>query len=903
MVIIAESIELTCPNVNANNSSNVSSFVGTTSEPLDIPYDEWKYMKDENKNNFPDFIEDFNNWYLLKDTDSDMLPDYIEESISSNPMLTDSDGDNLDDYYEVMVSFTNPVDTDSDDNLISDDNEDFDNDGLTNFQEYLLSTSPWDNDSDKDTLDDGTEINTYSTNPLEPDTDFDGLDDADEVALGVLPNVPDTDEDGILDGDEYYSGYVSQDLTSDDPKVSAVTGVEVELDCKGNADNCVNIENAYNVDMLSSDVVGIVGAPVNITSSAEFNTATITFTYDDTLLNDTTEEDLIILWYDRENKGYVMLEDTIVDTVNNTVSCTTTHFSTYLVIDREIWLDSWREKIEYSRQPSVIETAYNIGFVVDVSGSMNSERLSNAKTALNTFIDAMYECDDATLVSFNSSGNVVKNFGASKSELKSAVSALTASGGTSTNNGLSTAINEMAPHLSTTEKNIIILICDGDVENDSNTADLLQIAKNAEKPINIYTLNVCEADSDVLESIATQTGGVPYKAATAAQIASVMATLQQSTVSSIDMTDSDGDGLYDVYETQGIKYQNGQVYRTDPNKADTDGDGISDFDEVGGAPIAKVVNFFQSEYSCVLCNVNTNPTSVDTDGDTYTDDVDPEPYDYTMIKDFGSDGYIADIEYQAGELNPMALELTAWPYIGDYIFYKLKGEKDVANSAIELMMDDVNNCPYTYLVSDENWLNFCLEFNKYVQTYGEVDRTLHYFRLKLNRAPATLDDMIKTINCATEVNDKWIMCSPQKGRFHMFGEYGSFNIKFISSNNTDNIYEAVYDKNGKLLTESDDYGKNMGTFNYASSSKKGKLHNRLDVSTYEDMKNTYEDYVHRNDNDNPDDNVINKRPRNKQNNSEIDYDAQNHIIQICNKIGIDYELLIDNNFSDKCYSY
>lgn len=454
VVIIAEKIELTCPNVNANISSIASSFVGTVSDPLDLPYDEWQYMNDENENDFPDFIEDFNNWYLLKDTDSDMLPDCIEESISSNPMLTDSGGDNLGDYYEVMVSFTNPVDTDSDDNLISDDNEDFDNDGLTNFQEYLLSTSPWNNDSDKDTLDDGTEINTYSTNPLEPDTDFDGLDDADEVALGVLPNVPDTDEDGILDGDEYYSGYVSQDLTSDDPKVSAVTGVEVELDCKGNADNCVNIENTYNVDMLSSDVVGIVGSPVNITSSAEFNTATITFTYDDTLLNNTAEEDMIILWYDREKKEYVMLEDTIVDTVNNTVSCTTTHFSTYLVIDREIWLDSWREKIEYSRQPSVIETAYNIGFVVDVSGSMNSERLGNAKTALNTFIDAMYECDDATLVSFNSSGNVVKNFGASKSELKSAVSALTASGGTSTNSGLSAVINEMTPHLSATEKNI-----------------------------------------------------------------------------------------------------------------------------------------------------------------------------------------------------------------------------------------------------------------------------------------------------------------------------------------------------------------------------------------------------------------------------------------------------------------
>lgn len=357
VVIIAEKIELTCPNVNANISSIASSFVGTVSDPLDLPYDEWQYMNDENENDFPDFIEDFNNWYLLKDTDSDKLPDCVEGLLGSNPALEDSDGDNLDDYYEVMVLFTDPSDTDSDDDLLTDDNEDFDGDGLTNLQEYYLDTSPWDTDSDKDTLDDGTEINTYSTNPLEPDTDFDGLDDADEVALGVLPNVPDTDEDGILDGDEYYSGYVSQDLTSDDPKVSAITGVYVELDCKGYAENCVKIENTYNIDVMSSDVAGIVGSPVNITSSAEFNTATITFTYDDTLLNDTTEEDLIILWYDRENKGYVMLEDTIVDTVNNTVSCTTTHFSTYLVIDREIWLDSWREKIEYSRQPSVIETA------------------------------------------------------------------------------------------------------------------------------------------------------------------------------------------------------------------------------------------------------------------------------------------------------------------------------------------------------------------------------------------------------------------------------------------------------------------------------------------------------------------------------------------------------------------
>ena len=91
----------------------------------------------------------------------------------------------------------------------------------------------------------------------------------------------------------------------------------------------------------------------------------------------------------------------------------------------------------------------------------------------------------------------------------------------------------------------------------------------------------------------------------------------------------------------------GKIYKTDPYNADTDGDGISDFDEVGGAPIAKVVEFFQSEYSCVLCNVNTNPTTVDTDEDGYTDDIDPEPYDKTMIKDFGTDSYLSDVLLEA----------------------------------------------------------------------------------------------------------------------------------------------------------------------------------------------------------------------------------------------------------------
>ena len=75
----------------------------------------------------------------------------------------------------------------------------------------------------------------------------------------------------------------------------------------------------------------------------------------------------------------------------------------------------------------------------------------------------------------------------------------------------------------------------------------------------------------------------------------------------------------------------------------------------------------------------------------------------------------------------------------------------------------------------------------------------------------------------------------------MFGETGAYNIKFISSNNTDNIYEAVYDKDGNIITEINDYGKNMGTYNYASSSKHPKKHTDYDVKTYERMMNTFND--------------------------------------------------------------
>ncbi len=109
VVIIADSIVFDCPNVNANYSTNAADFVGTVSEPLNIPKDEWQYMKDENENGMPDFFENFENWSKLADSDGDGLPDSIEEYLGSDPNNIDTDGDGLNDYYEVFGTFTDPT--------------------------------------------------------------------------------------------------------------------------------------------------------------------------------------------------------------------------------------------------------------------------------------------------------------------------------------------------------------------------------------------------------------------------------------------------------------------------------------------------------------------------------------------------------------------------------------------------------------------------------------------------------------------------------------------------------------------------------------------------------------------------------------------------------------------------
>ena len=379
---------------------------------------------------------------------------FYEYSDKSN--IKDSDGDGLSDEDEENIFQTDPLKRDTDNNGIDDGDEDFDKDNLTNLQEMEHNTDPFCYDTDDDGLSDSDELYIYFTNPNIPDTDGDGICDGDEVKLGLNPLLKDTDGNGVYDADEFFEQTYTEIIQD-----NIIDKVCVELKCQGLIDNTVNVENMMNIDMKSSEVVGLIGCPVDISVGVDFDNAILKFYYDDTKLGNVNENDLRIMWYDEENDKYVLLdEETEVDTVNNIVQYETNHFSTYLIVDRTIWLDASRQNISYRDLDQL--TYYDVALVVDTSGSMGGQRIKLAKTALNAFVDALMDRDRVALIEFNTYATVKVPLTSSKGEIKNNITQLKAMGGTNAEEGLELAITELINKESDNEK-MIILICDGDV--------------------------------------------------------------------------------------------------------------------------------------------------------------------------------------------------------------------------------------------------------------------------------------------------------------------------------------------------------------------------------------------------------------------------------------------------------
>ncbi|MGJ8696915.1 MAG: LamG-like jellyroll fold domain-containing protein [Verrucomicrobiaceae bacterium] len=155
-----------------------------------------------------------------------VLPNWEISSVSIET-LSDNDGDGMPNSYEIAYDFLDQDDP-------SDAALDEDNDMLTNLEEFLLGTTPNDDDTDDDNLIDGVETNTgiwvsitnTGTDPFNPDTDGDGLGDGVENPdlpydpanaanqPGTNPNLINTDGDPLPDNEEIAFGTDPTDADS-----------------------------------------------------------------------------------------------------------------------------------------------------------------------------------------------------------------------------------------------------------------------------------------------------------------------------------------------------------------------------------------------------------------------------------------------------------------------------------------------------------------------------------------------------------------------------------------------------------------------------------------------------------------------------------------------------------------
>jgi hypothetical protein len=156
-------------------------------------------------------------------------------------VAADDDADGIDSAVEITIG-TDPLDADTDNDLIVDGLEDLDQDGVVDAGE----TNPRDADTDDDAVRDGEEKNS-SLNPLLADSDNDGLNDGMEIGLSTRisggnsasgiaylgtamswiadsdpgsktdPLAVDSDNDGISDGGEDKNRNGNKDVTETSP--------------------------------------------------------------------------------------------------------------------------------------------------------------------------------------------------------------------------------------------------------------------------------------------------------------------------------------------------------------------------------------------------------------------------------------------------------------------------------------------------------------------------------------------------------------------------------------------------------------------------------------------------------------------------------------------------------------
>ena len=145
----------------------------------------------------------------------------VDSITSTDPHNNDTDGDGLNDSYEALILLTDPTAVDTDSDGIDDGVE-----VNGNYGDPPQATDPRNNNTDGDQFDDGEEdlngngiVDLNETDPTrvedEGDFDNDGIDNWEENMTCTKWDVADTDGGGVNDGDEYAVGHQTDPCLSE----------------------------------------------------------------------------------------------------------------------------------------------------------------------------------------------------------------------------------------------------------------------------------------------------------------------------------------------------------------------------------------------------------------------------------------------------------------------------------------------------------------------------------------------------------------------------------------------------------------------------------------------------------------------------------------------------------------
>lgn len=382
-----------------------------------------------------------------------------------------------------------------------------------------------------------------------------------------------------------------------------VSEIEIDYNIQANPLSKVEIENLSNTNAGINSCVGSLGQSINISGNFfnfQLKDAEVKMKYDESKLNGVKEENIGLLWYDKENDQIVEI-DTEIDTETNELKFKTNHFSEYILVDLESWREEWNKRL--IREKDENASAFDIAFVIDDSGSMVDNDPQNARlAACEDFVNILRDKDGYSVLAFDYGAMIEQELTTDKSKVTEALEKFESSGGTDIAQGLQKGIEVL--NESKNVSKVIVLLTDGEDSTLQNEKEEI-ITEALNNNITIYSifLNAGKEEVDVqntidIQEIANSTGGTFYYISSD-EVVDIFQDISKEAVGIENGKDTDGDGIIDEIEIGGIRNQFGQIIYTNPYDKDTDGDGISDKEEIG--------ELVENENGAVYYKFKSNP--------------------------------------------------------------------------------------------------------------------------------------------------------------------------------------------------------------------------------------------------------------------------------------------------------